>query len=56
MTKTPHPFHILVPPDIWEKLRKLAAQNRRTIKEEVLMAVEDRLRAHRLLPPAKSKN
>jgi len=50
--KTPHPFHILVPRepvDIWEKLKQLATRNRRTIKEEVLLAIEDRLKSHKIL-------
>lgn len=55
MTPKTHPFHIHVPRepvDLWEKLRRLAAQNRRPIKEEALLAIENRLEAAGLLTSA----
>lgn len=50
--KRPHPFHIHVPQapvDLWDKLRKLAAQNRRLLKEEALLAIENHLKSAGLL-------
>jgi len=44
-----HPFHILVPKEpvnLWEKLKRLASSKRRTIKQEVMLALESHLKAN----------
>ena len=54
----PHPFHIHVPTkpiDLWDKLRRLAKTNRRTIKEEALVALENHLRSNAMLTEAEEK-
>lgn len=56
--KAPHPFHIHVPTDpvdLWEKLRRLAKANRRTLKEEALVAIENHLKQNSLLSEAEQK-
>lgn len=37
----PHRFHIEIPPDLWKKFQKLAKANRRKLKEEALIAIEE---------------
>lgn len=39
-----HPFHIEIPIELWERFKKLAATNRRKLKEEALIAIENHLR------------
>lgn len=47
MAKLSHPFHIHIPADLWDKLRRLArVVNRRTIKEEALIAIENHVKAN----------
>jgi hypothetical protein len=56
--KQPHPFHIHVPTfpvDLWEKLRRLAKANRRTLKEEALVALESHLANNGLLSAEERK-
>lgn len=56
--KKPHPFHVHVPTqpvDLWEKLRRLAARNRRTLKEEALLAIENHLQAAGMLTESEFK-
>lgn len=36
-----HPFHINMPPDLWERFKTVAAGNRRILKEEALIAIEN---------------
>lgn len=47
-----HDFHFQIPKwpvNLWEKLRRLAQANRRTIKQEALIAIEGHLQRNELL-------
>lgn len=53
-----HPFHIHVPKEpvnLWEKLKRLASRNRRTYKQEAMVAVENHLAANGLLTDTERK-
>lgn len=53
-----HPFHIHVPRepvDLWDKLRRLASKERRTLKQEALLALENHLKQSGMLTESESK-
>jgi hypothetical protein len=41
---TTHNAHINIPSDLWAKLKRVARQNHRTAKAEVVLALENRVR------------
>ncbi len=45
--KQEHDFHIELPRALWEQFKKLAAKNRRKLKEEALIAIENHIKAKR---------
>lgn len=38
-----HQAHIYVPDNVWDKLSKLAKENRRSVSSEIVIAIEKRL-------------
>jgi mRNA-degrading endonuclease RelE of RelBE toxin-antitoxin system len=44
MTPKPHPFHIHIPDKLWKEFQKLAEKNRRKLKEEALIAIENHVK------------
>lgn len=51
-----HRFHLILPMALWERIKALAARNRRAVTQEIIIAIEDRVDdQEKANPPATEK-